>query len=133
MPVAIVVYVVAVNLAAFALSFIDKWCAVTDRARPVSGKALLYLGVLGGSIGLKLGQAIFMHKALDTDFTVSLTLIVYLQISVAAAVAVSMGPRIGLPDVRAAFAGEDAPARPVVRRSGSDGRVGGVTILSVGS
>ena len=58
------VYLLAVNIAAFAVYGWDKMCAKRGMWR-VPEKRLLLLAFLGGSVGAMVGMAIFQDAALE--------------------------------------------------------------------
>lgn len=78
-------YIVIINLVALILSMIDKVFAMRSFWR-IPENLLLTLAWMGGAAGAKFAQIISGHKTLKLDFTVSLNLIVFFQLSVALAV-----------------------------------------------
>lgn len=85
MTQAFLIYVIAINLLTLIVSIVDKGCAVHNRQRVPEG-LLLSLSFAGGAAGAKLAQILTGHKTLKTDFCVSLSLIAFLQLGLAAAV-----------------------------------------------
>lgn len=73
------VYLLVVNLAAFAVYGWDKMCAKRGMWR-VPEKILLLLAFLGGSVGAMVGMAIFRHKTLHLKFRYGVPLILILQL-----------------------------------------------------
>ena len=73
------VYLLAVNIAAFAVYGRDKMCAKRGMWR-VPEKILLLLAFLGGSVGAMVGMAIFRHKTLHLKFRYGVPLILILQL-----------------------------------------------------
>lgn len=73
------VYLLVVNIAAFAVYGWDKMCAKRGMWR-VPEKILLLLAFLGGSVGAMVGMAIFRHKALHLKFRYGVPLILILQL-----------------------------------------------------
>lgn len=73
------VYLLAVNIAAFAVYGWDKMCARRGMWR-VPEKILLLLAFLGGSVGAMVGMAIFRHKTLHLKFRYGVPLILILQL-----------------------------------------------------
>ena len=57
----ILIYLVAINLAAFFAMGLDKWKAKRNAWR-IPEKTLFLLVILGGSVGGVLGMQIFRHK-----------------------------------------------------------------------
>ena len=74
-----VVYLLVINIAAFAVYGWDKLCAKRDMWR-VPEKILLLLAILGGSVGAMAGMAIFRHKTLHLKFRYGVPLILILQL-----------------------------------------------------
>ena len=79
MKIGLIVYLAAVNAAAFFLFGIDKWKAKHKKYR-ISEKTLLLIGVFGGSIGSILGMRFFHHKTLHKKFSLGLPLILFCQL-----------------------------------------------------
>lgn len=73
------VYLLVVNIAAFAVYGWDKMCAKRGMWR-VPEKVLLLLAFLGGSVGAMVGMAIFRHKTLHLKFRYGVPLILILQL-----------------------------------------------------
>ena len=73
------VYLLVVNIAAFAVYGWDKMCAKRGMWR-VPEKILLLLAFLGGSVGAMVGMAIFRHKTLHWKFRYGVPLILILQL-----------------------------------------------------
>lgn len=73
------VYLLIVNIAAFAVYGWDKMCAKRGMWR-VPEKILLLLAFLGGSVGAMVGMAIFRHKTLHLKFRYGVPLILILQL-----------------------------------------------------
>ena len=74
------VYLLAVNIAAFAVYGWDKMCAKRGMWR-VPEKILLLLALLGGSVGAMAAMAIFRHKTRHLKFRYGVPLILILQIA----------------------------------------------------
>ena len=72
------IYLLCINLLAFAAYGLDKWKAVHDRWR-TSEKALISLAIIGGSIGALLGMRIFRHKTRKPLFYIGVPAILILQ------------------------------------------------------
>ena len=73
------VYLLVVNIAAFAVYGWDKMCAKRGMWR-VPEKILLLLAFLGGSVGAMVGMTIFRHKTLHLKFRYVVPLILILQL-----------------------------------------------------
>ena len=76
-------YLLIINLIAFAVYGIDKRRAVKDRWR-VSEKTLFLLAILGGSIGAWAGMRVFHHKTKHWYFKFGIPAIFVLQVVLAA-------------------------------------------------
>ena len=73
------IYLVVMNLVAFAVYGMDKWKARHQRYR-VPEKTLFLLAILGGSVGALAGMHIFHHKTRHWYFRYGIPLILLLQI-----------------------------------------------------
>jgi uncharacterized membrane protein YsdA (DUF1294 family) len=73
----------AVNVAAFLAFWWDKRLAEA-RSWRISERTLLWLALLGGSLGAVSAQQVFRHKTRKEPFRTLLYLIVFLQIAVGA-------------------------------------------------
>lgn len=58
---------------------IDKWKAKRNRWR-ISEKMLLFLAIIGGSVGALAGMYIFHHKTLHKKFVLGVPLILVIQV-----------------------------------------------------
>lgn len=76
-------YLLAINIAAFALYGIDKYKARKAKWR-ISEAKLLTTAVLGGSIGAWLGMKIWHHKTMHKKFKYSIPVILLIQIALMA-------------------------------------------------
>ena len=74
------VYLLVVNIAAFAVYGWDKMCAKRGMWR-VPEKILLLLAFLGGSVGALAAMAIFRHKTRHLKFRYGVPLILIFQIA----------------------------------------------------
>lgn len=74
------IYLLAVNLVAFLLFGIDKFKAKHHRWR-ISEAALLWLSVLGGSIGAWAGMLVWHHKTMHGKFKYGIPLILVMQVA----------------------------------------------------
>ena len=75
----LILYLFAVNLAAFALFGADKRKARRNAWR-ISEKALFLSAVLGGSLGAMIGMRVFHHKTKHWYFVFGIPAILVLQI-----------------------------------------------------
>lgn len=80
----VTVYLLAVNLTAFAAFGTDKWKAVHHRYR-IPERVLLGIAVIGGSVGAMAGMYCFRHKTRHLKFKAGIPVILALQISLAIA------------------------------------------------
>jgi len=72
-------YLLVINLAAFALYGFDKRCARRGASR-VPECVLLLLGFIGGTVGAVVAMFRFRHKTRKTSFQVKFWLLTCLQI-----------------------------------------------------
>ncbi len=72
-------YLLMVNLLAFALYAIDKRKARKQRWR-IAESILLCIAFLGGSLGAYIAMAVFHHKTLHKKFTICVPLFLLLQV-----------------------------------------------------
>ena len=77
---ALLLYLLAVNLLAFALYGIDKWKA-KQHAWRISEKVLFIVPLLGGSIGAIAGMKAFHHKTKHWYFRFGIPAILILQVA----------------------------------------------------
>lgn len=66
---ALEIYLLVINVIAFAAYGIDKKRAIRDAWR-ISEKTLLILAAIGGALGALLGMEIFRHKTKHLQFTI---------------------------------------------------------------
>lgn len=78
----LLIYLAAVNIAAFAVMGADKLKARRGSWR-VPESTLFLLAVIGGSLGGILGIYVFRHKTLHRSFTIGFPVILVLQIALA--------------------------------------------------
>ena len=72
---------IIINILSFILYGIDKLKAIKKKER-ISEKALILIGILGGSIGSLIGMNLFRHKTKKLKFIISLPLILIIHIIV---------------------------------------------------
>lgn len=72
-------YLIVMDLAAFALMGIDKYRAIRHRWR-ISERALFLVAVLGGSVGGLLGMWVFRHKTRHSLFAIGLPLVLVIHL-----------------------------------------------------
>lgn len=81
MKIGLIVYLAAVNAAAFFLFGIDKWKAKHSRWR-IPERALLLAALAGGSAGAWLGIKVFHHKTRHKRFALGIPIILFAQIAI---------------------------------------------------
>ena len=81
---AILVYLVIINVLGFILMHIDKKKS-KKRRRRIPETVLLGTAVIGGSIGVMAGMEIFRHKTKHKRFYIGVPVILVLQVGIAAA------------------------------------------------
>ncbi|MGN0998007.1 MAG: DUF1294 domain-containing protein [Faecousia sp.] len=75
-------YLLLINAAAFCLMLLDKRKAQKKQWR-IRESTLLWLAVLGGSVGIWAGMYLFRHKTKHKSFTVGIPLILAAQLAAA--------------------------------------------------
>lgn len=75
------IYLIIINIIAFIVYGIDKWKAKRNRWR-ISEKMLLFLAIIGGSVGALAGMYIFHHKTLHKKFVLGVPLILVIQVMI---------------------------------------------------
>lgn len=75
------IYICIINIITFVVYGYDKQTAVKDRWR-VPEKTLLFLAVIGGSIGALAGMYLFCHKTRKWKFKAGIPVIIVLQCAV---------------------------------------------------
>lgn len=78
----ILVFLLVMNILAFAMYGLDKYYAMADKWR-ISEKNLLLVAYLGGSIGAYAAMRIFRHKTKHAKFTIGVPLAIVLHIAIA--------------------------------------------------
>jgi uncharacterized membrane protein YsdA (DUF1294 family) len=77
-----VAYIVIVNIAAFCIYGIDKSAAIKQKQR-IPNRVLLLIAAFGGSIGALAGMYTFRHKTKKWYYTVTVPVMLILQIAAA--------------------------------------------------
>ena len=75
----ILIFLLVMNILAFAMYGLDKYYAKADKWR-ISEKNLLLVAFLGGSVGAYMGMKTFRHKTKHPKFTIGLPVILTLHI-----------------------------------------------------
>ena len=78
----VLLYLISVNCIAFAMYGIDKVLAKAGKFR-ISEAALIWIAILGGSVGALLGMFIFHHKTQKKKFLIVIPAILLIHISLA--------------------------------------------------
>lgn len=78
----VVWYLIGINVLTFLLYGIDKWRAQRDRWR-IPEDTLIWLAIVGGSIGALLGMYLFRHKTRHRKFTIGIPVILAVQLVLA--------------------------------------------------
>jgi uncharacterized membrane protein YsdA (DUF1294 family) len=73
-----VLYLIGINVLTFLLYGIDKWKARRGKWR-IPEDTLIWLAIVGGSIGALLGMNLFRHKTQHKKFTLGVPAILYDQ------------------------------------------------------
>ena len=76
-----IIYFAAINVVTFFMYGIDKWKAKRSKWR-ISEATLLWMAVIGGSIGAWLGIKIWNHKTMHKKFKYGVPAIIILQIAI---------------------------------------------------
>ena len=71
-------YLIGINILTFLLYGIDKWKAQRDKWR-IPEDTLIWLAIVGGSIGALLGMYLFRHKTKHKKFTLGIPAIILVQ------------------------------------------------------
>ncbi len=72
-------YIIIINLITFIIYYLDKRWAIKNKNR-VSENTLLFLSLIGGSIGAYLSMNIFRHKTKKIKFKILIPLMIIIQI-----------------------------------------------------
>ena len=78
-----IIYLAVINILTFFMYGVDKWKAKRSKWR-VSEAALIWMAVLGGSIGAWLGMKAWHHKTQHKKFQYGIPLILFTQVVVIA-------------------------------------------------
>lgn len=79
--IGIAIYLILVNLTAFAMYGIDKQKAVRHKWR-IPERVLIGVAVFGGSVGALLGMQVFRHKTKHMKFVIGVPVIIAVQVIV---------------------------------------------------
>lgn len=87
---AVLVWLVVINLIAFALMGLDKWKARRDAWR-IPEKTLFLAALLGGALGSTVGMHLFHHKTRHWYFRFGFPVLLILQLLLAGFLAYRFG------------------------------------------
>lgn len=76
----VLLYLIIINAAGFLLMLADKQKARRGAWR-IPEATLIWVAILGGSVGSLLGMYLFRHKTKHLKFTVGIPLILFLQLA----------------------------------------------------
>ena len=76
----VLLYLIIINAAGFLLMLADKQKARRGAWR-IPEATLIWVAILGGSVGSLLGMYLFRHKTRHLKFTVGIPLILFLQLA----------------------------------------------------
>ena len=71
-------YLIVINILTFLLYGIDKWKAQKGKWR-IPEETLIWLAIVGGSIGALIGMYLFRHKTKHRKFTMGIPAIILAQ------------------------------------------------------
>ena len=72
------IYLLIINIIGFLIMFIDKSRAIHKEWR-VPEKTLIFISIIGGSIGMFFGMYIFRHKTKHLKFTLRVPIILIIE------------------------------------------------------
>ena len=85
-----VAYIVIVNMLAFCMYGIDKSAAIKQKQR-IPNRVLLLMAIIGGSLGALAGMYIFRHKTKKWYYTITVPVLLVIQIAAAVLLLSSCG------------------------------------------
>lgn len=72
-------YILIINFISFLIMYIDKRKAIKKKWR-ISENTLIFISIIGGSIGMLIGMNFFRHKTKHKKFTIGIPIIIIIQI-----------------------------------------------------
>lgn len=79
MKTTIIYYLLLINLIAFIIVYIDKKKAIKRQWR-IKESTIIFLSIIGGSIGTYISMYAFRHKTKHLKFTLGIPIIIVLQL-----------------------------------------------------
>ena len=75
------IYLIGINILTFLIYGVDKWKARKDRWR-IPEDTLIWMAIVGGSIGALLAMYLFRHKIRDMKFSLGVPAIILAQVAI---------------------------------------------------
>ena len=72
------IYLIGINILTFLIYGVDKWKAKRDKWR-IPEDTLIWLAIVGGSVGALLGMYLFRHKTKHKKFLIGIPVILLVQ------------------------------------------------------
>ena len=72
------IYLIGINILTFLIYGADKWKAKRDKWR-IPEDTLIWLAIVGGSVGALLGMYLFRHKTKHRKFQIGIPVILLVQ------------------------------------------------------
>ena len=76
---AFAIYLIGINILTFLIFGADKWKAKRDKWR-IPEDTLIWLAIVGGSVGALLGMYLFRHKTKHGKFQIGIPVILLVQL-----------------------------------------------------
>lgn len=73
------IYLIGINVLTFLIYGADKWKARRDKWR-IPEETLIWLALVGGSVGALLGMHLFRHKTKHKKFLIGIPVILLIQV-----------------------------------------------------
>ena len=73
------IYLIGINILTFLIFGADKWKAKRDKWR-IPEDTLIWLAIVGGSVGALLGMYLFRHKTKHRKFQIGIPVILLVQL-----------------------------------------------------
>jgi len=73
------IYLIGINILTFLIFGADKWKAKRDKWR-IPEDTLIWLAIVGGSVGALLGMYLFRHKTKHKKFLIGIPVILLVQL-----------------------------------------------------